>query len=201
MFRKRLPEGEGAETRPEVDWIPNDPPDRPADRSHRKDTTMRHPNRLVAALAAGALALPLLLSACSTSPTADAAPESGTAAAAAAAWGACMRENGVDIVDPTAEEFASGAFSFPSDIDSTTVDRATAACSDGGPQTSDDRRAESAQNNRDFVDCMAEAGIDGFVLQQDDLVVDFSQVDQTAPAFERANAECGAAAGFETQGQ
>lgn len=161
---------------------------------------MRHHDRLLRALVTGALTLPLLLTACSSAP-ADTEIKGGSDAAAAAAWGACMREHGVDITDPTAEDFAAGTFTFPADVDAATITSATAACSEGGPQTSDDRRAAFAQQNRDFVDCMAEAGIDGFILKEEDSIVDFSQVDQSAPAFERANADCAAAAGFQTQGQ
>ncbi|WP_396599725.1 hypothetical protein [Frigoribacterium sp. R86507] len=96
-----------------------------------------------------------------TGPTAE---TSGTPRAAAAAlWGACMRDQGIDVDDPTPEMHAKGIVADPGDVDQDTWERALAACDDGTRSESAIAQQEAALQAawRRYAACMAENGIEG----------------------------------------
>ena len=147
---------------------------------------------LGAAVVAGTL--PLALASCSsdttTGSTADTASERTTGIGAD--WGACMRDAGFDVQDPSDDEVRSGAMRAPAGADEQGFVAAGRACSEelGISGTSEADKQKWERQNVQVASCIRDHGYPDFA-GQDNGVLDFSTYERSQePEFQEAVESC-----------
>jgi hypothetical protein len=155
-----------------------------------KDESMRSRIRFAVSLAA--IGLSFALVACS--PGGPTPPKDGgpAAASAPAAWAECMRDNGVDIDDPSAEEFEAGTSRIPRGISPAVVEAAMETCRDLRPVTrSDAEKSVDVERLRAMARCMRDAGVDDFPDPDSEGTLRFPPAEeQETPTFKAAMEKC-----------
>ncbi|MBT2502654.1 hypothetical protein [Curtobacterium sp. ISL-83] len=153
-------------------------------------TTTRTRAVLVTAILAAVL--PLSLASCSSD-------SSGTTAAEAVSgvgtrWGACMRDAGFDVQDPSDEIVERGAYSRPEGVDAAGFDTAAAGCSEqlGIEGSSSAQKQQWARQYDQVASCVREHGYEDYPEQQPG-ALDFNPSNYpraAEPGFEKVTAEC-----------
>ncbi|MBF4574788.1 hypothetical protein [Frondihabitans sp. VKM Ac-2883] len=147
---------------------------------------------------AAALALVVTLTGCSSGGSPKPSSGVGDVTAAAAKWGACMRDNGVQVEDPSPQQFSQGITSLPAGVDRATFDTASQKCA-GKPEDRgvDDEHRATPENIAKWkkqaeavTSCLDEHGVTGVPAPNDVGAVDFSKVDQENPAFKEWLPKC-----------
>lgn len=152
-------------------------------------------SRGAAALIGAMLLLPLALAGCSTNAGDDAGSESTTTSARAASWGACMRDAGFQIEDPTDEQLSSGVERIPADADRSAFERASSTCrgdsaeTDSAAAPSQAEKDQYIQDALDFAQCMRDNGVDDFPDPATPGLIDL-QSGKDSPAFQEASETC-----------
>jgi hypothetical protein len=107
-----------------------------------------------------------------------------------------MRDRGLQVEDPTAEEVASGVFRQPSGVDRAAFGEAAEACRpadapvDDAHRATDENIAKWKKEGSAFISCMAEHGVTGFVGPNEVGSVSYENVDQETPAFREWQPRC-----------
>lgn len=134
---------------------------------------MLNRNRARGALATivAAVVLPLALAGCSTSAASSDTASDATSSSAAgigARWGACMRDAGLDVEDPSDALVRSGTVVAPSGTDPERFSTAAQTCSErlGVERQDRSERDEWARQYDQVASCIRENGYEDFPEQQ-----------------------------------
>lgn len=137
------------------------------------------------------LAAPLLLSACSTSSTSS-PTVAETASGLGAKWGACMRDAGFDVQDPSDAEVQQGLFRVPEGADEESFGEQSGRCSEAaGVERADSSQEQDwARQYARVADCIRERGFDDFPEQTPGTIDLQGYPRAQEPEFEQVSAAC-----------
>lgn len=148
-----------------------------------------------------AVALSFGLAACSGAPDADTASE--TTKGASAKYGACMRDAGFPMDDPSDESLESGAVRAPSGVDQEAFQKAVGTCRKAAGVTGASN-AEQQKWEREFAkvaSCIRDNGYPDFPEQKPG-VLDVSNYPRAEePGFQKVAKECTEKHAPDTKGQ
>lgn len=142
------------------------------------------------AVAALLVAGPLALAGCSSAQP-DAAPTS-TASGTGAKWGACMRDAGFDVPDPTDAQVSSGTTTVPQGVDETRYATQASTCSEqlGVARSDSAQRQEWARQYDRVASCIRERGFDDFPEQREGAIDTNGYPRAQDPAFQQTFTTC-----------
>lgn len=163
-------------------------------------------NTVTTVLAAALLLVaPLSLTACSGPTPADGATAADTARGIGAKWGACMRDAGFDVEDPSDAQVSSGVVSAPQGADQQAFQRQAATCSEqqGVERQDSSEQQKWAREYEQVASCIRDHGFEDYPAQRPgalDLNPE-SYPRAAEPGFERAVQDCLAEFSPDTQVQ